>query len=322
MEHQPAMAAVDGRIAEIAGRQHGVVARRELVALGMGAGAIHYRMRAGRLHPLHRGVYAVGHRRLSHEGRWIAAVLACGHGAALSYINAAAHRGLRQTASAAIHVSIPTDAGRSRRQGIVVHRCPGLRAEEVEIHDGIATTTVARTLVDIAGMLAAGPLERAVEQALALRLFDLRSVQAVLMGNATRPGVSTLAAIVARIHDEPQLTRSELENMFLELCARHAIPRPQVNAEVAGYTVDFCWPAERLVVETDGNEHHGTRVAFERDRARDARLTVAGQRVLRFTHRQLVREPVAVAEVLLALLAPQRQPASEARRIEVARRAL
>jgi hypothetical protein len=161
---------------------------------------------------------------------------------------------------------------------------------------------VARTLLDSADMLRRGPLERAVEQSLVLRLFDLRAVHAVLAAHPNRRGAAALGAIVARIADEPALTRSEAEALFLDLCDAHGIDRPAVNSRVAGLEVDFAWPARRVVVEIDGHRYHGTRAAFERDRARDARLTVAGHRVLRFTYRRLVREPGALATILLRVL--------------------
>ncbi|HVF79861.1 MAG TPA: hypothetical protein VNA28_16315 [Solirubrobacteraceae bacterium] len=124
-------------------------------------------------------------------------------------------------------------------------------------------TSVARTLLDLAATLAPGPLERAVERTLSLRLFDLAAVNAVTKENATRPGATTLAELVTTIHDEPPLTRSQLEARMRDLCDAHDIPRPEVNAQIAGVEVDFFWRAHRLAVETDGHETHGTRAAFE-----------------------------------------------------------
>ena len=118
-----------------------------------------------------------------------------------------------------------------------------------------------------------------------------------------RRGGATLAAIVADLTDEPVLTRSELEARMRDLCDAHGIERPVVNALVAGYEVDFLWPGPRVIVETDGHEHHGTRTAFERDRARDAHLMALGYRVLRFTYRQVVEDPGTVLATLRAVLA-------------------
>lgn len=164
----------DARIARLGAAQHGVVAFHELRAAGLGVGAINLRVRNGRLHRLRRGVFAVGHTSLSREGRWLAAVLALGEGAVLSHVSAAALWGLRPSSSAVTHVTVPTAAGRRPRARIVVHRSRTLGMHDVAKREGIAVTSVARTLLDLGGMVARGPLERAVEQSLALRLFDLR----------------------------------------------------------------------------------------------------------------------------------------------------
>jgi hypothetical protein len=301
---------VDSHIARLAEAQHGVVARAQLLRAGLSADGVDFRLRAGRLHRLHRGAYAVGHRRVSREGRWMAAVLACGDGAVLSHLSAAAHWGMRRTNADRVHVTVPTIAGVRQREGIVVHRSRALPDAEVARHDGISVTAPARTLLDIAGVLAPGPLERAVEQALVLALFDLGAVHTVLGAHRTRAGAAALNAIVARIDDEPSLTRSQAEELFLDLCDAHAIDRPAVNSRVEGLTVDFVWRAQRVIVEIDGHRYHGTRAAFERDRARDARLTVAGYRVVRFTYRQLVRDPATVAAVLRGLIGPLTPPAA------------
>jgi very-short-patch-repair endonuclease len=294
---------VDARVAVLAAAQHGVVALRQLRTIGLGTGAINHRVRCGRLHRLHRGVFAVGHDRLSRQGRWMAAVLAMGDGAALSHVSAAALWGIRSSAANRIHVTVPTTAGRKHRDAIVLHRSRTLHAVDVEHVDGIAVTSIARTLLDVAGMLAAGPVERAVERSLELRLFDMRELRALIDADPTRPGARMLDRIVATMHDEPVLTRSEREAFMRDLCDARGLRRPEVNSRIDGSEVDFFWRAQRLIVETDGHETHGTRTAFERDRARDARLTVLGYRVVRFTHRQLVYERERVAATLVGLLA-------------------
>ena len=161
---------------------------------------------------------------------------------------------------------------------------------------------MSRTLLDLAGMLTPTRLERAVERSLALRLFDLRAVEAVLAANRRRPGAASLAEIIARVHDEPSLTRRELEALMLDLCDAHGIERPEVNVLVGGLEVDFLWRAQRLIVETDGRADHETPIAFGRDRERDEQLTVLGYRVVRFTYRRIVDHPDAVAATLRALL--------------------
>lgn len=306
MEHVRDSLRPDALIARLAERQHGVVSLAQLRGAGLSIGAINSRVRAGRLHRLHRGVFAVGHRRLTRAGHWMAAVLALGDGAVLSHVSAAALWELRPSSATAIHVTVPTAAGHRHRDGIVVHRSCTLGPADADQHDAIAVTSPARTLLDLAGMVSAGPLERAVERSLALRLFDLHAVDAVIAANRRRRGAAALSRIITEIHHEPTLTRSDLEGMMRDLCDAHGIARPAVNALVAGVEVDFHWPAQRLIVETDGHEDHGTRTAFERDRAKDAYLMLHGYRVVRFTYRQVVHGAAAVGETLRALLAAGR----------------
>ena len=259
-------------------------------------------LRNGQLHRLHRGVFALGHTRISQAGRWLAAVFALGEGAVLSHVSAAALWGIRHSASARIHVTVPPAPAARGGRGIAVHRSLTLGPADVDEHDAIPVTSVSRTLLDLAGVLTPTRLERAVEQSLALRCFDLRAVESVLAANPRRPGAGALAEIVARIHDEPSLTRRELEKLMLDLCDAHGIERPEVNVVVDEYEVDFLWRTRRLIVETDGLQWHGTPTALERDRRRDERLTVLGYRVVRFTYRRVTGEPAAVAATLRALL--------------------
>jgi hypothetical protein len=302
MEHVRATVGPDAVIARLAATQHGVVALCQLHVAGLRIGAVNARVRKGRLHRLHRGVFAVGHTCVSREGRWLAAVLALGDGAVLSHVNAAALWGLRPSSSAMIHVTVPSSAGRQRRAGIVVHRSRTLRAQDIAERHAIAVTSPARTLLDLAGVIARGPLERAVERSLLLRLFDLNATWAVIDANPRRRGTATLTSVIEIMSAEPVLTRSELEVRMLDVCDAHNIVRPAVNVLVEGYEVDFLWRDQRLIVETDGHEHHGTRAAFERDRARDARLTMLGYRVVRFTYRQVVDEADSLAATLIAIL--------------------
>lgn len=303
MASSRAARAPDAEIARIAFTQHGVVTLQQLRDAGLGAGAIDLRVRNGRLHRVYRGVFAVGHARLSREGRWLAAVLALGEGTVLSHVSAAALWGIRHSSSMYVHLTVPTPGGRERRRGVVVHRSLTLGPADVDEREGIAVTSASRTLLDLAAALTPTRLERAVEQSLALRLFDLRAVEAVLAANPRRPGAGTLKRVVADIHEEPSLTRLELEALMLDLCAAHGIARPAVNVAVDGIEVDFLWRTQRLIVETDGREYHENPVAFGRDRERDERLTVLGYRVVRFTYRRVAHHPAAVAATLRALLA-------------------
>jgi hypothetical protein len=261
----------DQRLAEIARDQYGVVARAQLRAMGFGDRAIARRVQNGRLHRLYRGVYAVGHTIVDWRGRYLAAVLACGDGAVLSHRSAAALWGIRPTSSPRIDVTVSRTSGVRSSSAIVVHR-PQLAAPEV-VRDGIPVTTAGRTLADLATALPRRQLEKAAEMAEMLRL-DVEV-------DPAHPGSKRLADILDG-HDLATTTRSGLEDDFLALCDRFGIARPRVNTIVEGCLVDFCWPGDRLIVETDGR-HHLTRAAFERDRARRAagRVRVAGHAVRR-----------------------------------------
>ena len=288
-------------IQELAAKQHGVVSLPQLKALGLGASGARDRVAAGKLQRLHQGVYAVGLAKPSLQARYMAAVLACGPGAALSHRSAADLLGLRPCNRPAIEVTAPGRTGRGR-PGIEVHRATGLEARDVIHVDGIPCTTVARTLLDLAETIDQTALERAIERAETLKIFDLTAVLDVLSRAGNRRGATKLRAALTAYLPEPSFTRSELEKRFLALCREAGLPKPQVNTSEDGKEVDFTWSDRRLIAEVDSHRHHGTRAAFERDRRRDQELTVRGWRVVRFTWRQVVGEPATVAATLASLL--------------------
>ena len=269
----------DEVIAKLASRQHGVVSARQLQAAGIDRQGIHRRTRSRRLHPLHRGVYAVGHPKLSFEGRCTAAVIAIGARAVVSHHSAAALWGMLKLHSGPIHVTVPGDGGRRKRRGIVIHRSSTLIADFVICRNGIALTKAARTLQDLHRTVPELVYRRAVRRALDLKLIKS-----------------------ADLKREDELTRSELERLFRSLCRRHRLPQAEVNGRVGPYEVDFVWREQRVIVETDSWRHHADRSAFERDRARDAHLQSLDFRVLRFTHRQLMHDRAAVVAALRDLL--------------------
>jgi AbiEi antitoxin C-terminal domain/Transcriptional regulator, AbiEi antitoxin/Protein of unknown function (DUF559) len=303
MDPERAPRSIDAALAELATAQHGVVAITQLVELGLGAAGVRSRVRRGRLHPLHRGVYAVGHEAVGLHGRRLAAVLACGDEAVLSHRSAADLWGLRRSDAPHTEVTVPTHAGRRRRPGITVHRSSLAQFETTTTPHGIPTTTPARTLLDLAEVVPRRALEKAADQAEALRLFDLDALARVLRAHPHRHGAARLRGLLATYAIGEQFTRSELEERFLALCERHGIPAPRVNTRVAGLEVDFFWPQANLVAELDGHTHHGTRAAFERDRERDAHLLLQGVRTIRITRRRLATEPEATARLVLALSA-------------------
>lgn len=227
----------------------------------------------------------------------MAAVLAAGPGAVLSHRDAAALVGLRPSARGLIDVSAPR---RCRRPGIQAH-VVCLPPDEVTTHDGIPVTTVARTLLDLAAVLPPHRLKRVVEQAEFLRLADDTSLDALLARYPRRSGTASLREI-RQAGLTKTLTRSELEERFLAFLDAHDLPRPRVNCAVEGFEVDFHWPDQCLIVELDGRAAHHTRIAFERDRARDRALQAAGWRVVRITWHQLQDEPAQIAGDLVRLL--------------------
>jgi hypothetical protein len=249
----------------IAAEQYGVVTRAQLIELGLSEETIARRMRSGRLHPLHRGVYAVGHAAVGLHGRLLAAVLASGKGALLSHRSAAALWGMLSTSAPRIDVIVPPASGRRSTATIRIRR--GTR--DGMVHLGIPVTSPRCTLHDLAAAKIPG--------------WQLRKAMEV----AEKLGEPVT----------PTGPRSPLEEAFLKLCD----VAPIVNGAIEGFEVDFHWPDARLVVETDGHEHHGTRAAFERDRARDQALAAAGWTVLRFTYRQVLEEPARVRDVLLSV---------------------
>jgi very-short-patch-repair endonuclease len=287
----------DRAIAALALRQHGVVSRRQLRELGVDDNAVAYRVRTGRLHRLHRGVYAVGHAAVGVRGRWMAATLTCGPGAALSHASAGALWELRSSAAARTDVTVPNAAGRTDAR-LRVHRTSTLYAGEVTTRHGIPATTPARTILDLAAGLQRRPLERLLDQAENLRLADRPSLEALARAHPGHRGARELERVLQAHIAGSTITRSELEERFLELCREVGFPRPRVNVHVAGLEVDFLFEAADLIVETDGYRYHRTRDQFERDRQRDALLAQAGYRTLRFTHRQVTSEPATVMHAL------------------------
>lgn len=287
----------DVEIAALAGAQHGVVARWQLVALGLSGQAVDRRVRSGRLHVLYRGVYAVGHRVMTVEGRWMAAVLAVGGDAVLSHASAAAAWELRRVGAGAIHITIPGWPGRARRPGLRVHRSTTLVRRETTSYRGIPITTPLRTLVDIAATLEGRPLEHALDLADQRRLIDFAEFN-------RRPIPTSLQAVLSLYTAGSTVTRSEMEERFLQLCDDHRFRRPQVNTRIEGEEVDFVWRDARLIVEVDGYRYHRSPSSFESDRERDVMLAVAGWQVMRFTWTQLTTRPRWVARAVAKRLAP------------------
>jgi len=298
-QRKPGTVGTDAAIAALAGRQHGVVGRRQLAGLGLGPSAIEYRIARGRLHVLHRGVYAVGHQALRREAAWMAATLIA-ETAVLSHRSAAALWGIRPADRQRTEITLPRSF--APRDRLEIHRAR-LAADELTTERGIPVTTAARTILDIAAVLTPQHLERAATEAEIRRLGSPTSLADLVARYPRRPGTPAIRRLLERRDIGRNVTKRELELRFLAFLDAHGLPRPKVNTKVDGREVDGLWLEQRLVVELDGFATHGTRTAFETDRARDRALLVAGHRVVRITWRQLTEEHDAIAMQLRTLLA-------------------
>lgn len=288
-----------GRLAELAARQHGVVSAAQLKQLGYSTSAIGRAGSAGRLHRLHRGVYAVGHRRLTKHAHCLAAVLACGCSALLSHSAAAWLWGISRTYSVPIDVTVAR--GTRSKPSIHLHQARALGDGERSNREGIPVTSVPRTLLDLATVVSGERLERMIERSEQLRLFDLRAVDSLLARTVGHPGTGRLKRGLSA-YREPAFTRSALERRFLALVRAAGLPIPSANMFVAGFELDMYWERERFAVELDGYQYHRTQAAFERDRLRQEELKLVGIEIIRLTSRRLDREPKTVVSRLAMLL--------------------
>jgi very-short-patch-repair endonuclease len=275
---------VDRRIAMLATRQDGIVDRRQLIALGLSAAAIDHRVRTARLIVIHRGVYAVGHASLSERATLRAALIAAGPTAAHSHRTAAARWKLAPSMPPFVEITVTRKGPRSRR-GLRIHE--SLRPPDIRILDSMPLTAPLRTLVDLAPTQPRSQLERMCAEALVLKLVSQDELDAA---GILAPGLAAP-------------TRSEFERRFFAQLRKARLPSPIVGDPIGPYTADFAWPAERVVVETDGWEFHGHRSAFEDDRARDAYLAANGWVVIRVTWRLLRDAPMLVMVQLAQTLA-------------------
>jgi very-short-patch-repair endonuclease len=291
----------DERVAAIASQQRGRVSRQQLLAAGLSASQVTALCRAHRLFRLHAGVYAVGHFAPTPLGPETAALLAMRPGALLSHSTAARLWGLEavQDDPAVIHVLVdPRWAG--RRSSIRVHRSRVITDADRRLRDRLPVVSPERALLDVAPDLNDRALERAHEQAVAARITSHHRLVELIARFKTHPGARRLQELAAP--RPATMTRSEAEELLLALVRGAGFPLPLVNQELHGYEVDFHWPDAALVVEVDGFAYHSSRAAFERDRARDARLRAAGIEVLRVTWRQLEHEPLAVVALIAQAL--------------------
>jgi very-short-patch-repair endonuclease len=290
-------------LSRIAGRQLGLITAARSRLAGVGADRIATRCASGAFRRLYRGVYLVGAGPMVPGAAELAAVLACGREAFVSHRSAAAVWGLAKPYSGAVNVTVVGRHCRSR-SGLIVHRPRWLHPRDRATKQGIPVTAPGRTLVDLAADTTDEEMERALAEAYVRRIVTPREIAAAI---ERAPRHTRIGAVRGLLEESrgPDRTRSEAERQMLGVIRRARLTLPQANVRLGGYEVDFLWPAQRLIVEVDGHAFHGHRLAFERDRRRDAALVAAGYRVMRVTWRQLTEEPLAVVASLARALGPR-----------------
>lgn len=279
------MGARDRGLAEIARRQHGVVARKQIEALGLSADAIDRWVRKGRLLRVYSGVYALGHDAITVRGRWMAAVLATGPGAVLSHRSATALWGIWGSGAGETHVTVPR---KSRSRGSIHRHFGALPLDEVTRHDGIPVTSAARAVLDLAVDKGEAAAESALRELEYLGIYGPVSIPALLERHPKHRGAARVRRCLERLEDDPGgRLRSPLEERFLPFLDAHRIPRPRLNHWITlgddRFQVDCYWPEARLVGELDDFRSHTTNRALSRDHRRDRRLLTATFRVVRIT---------------------------------------
>ncbi|HVL95996.1 MAG TPA: DUF559 domain-containing protein, partial [Solirubrobacteraceae bacterium] len=292
----------DAAAARLAGAQRGVVARRQLAAIGVSRGAIQTRRARGTLHALHPAVFAVGHTAAIEGRHEFAGVLACGTTAFLTHWSAAAWYGLWRGWNGAVHVTARGNL--AAREGVALHRARNVDARDVRIVRNLPVATPARLLLDLAEVADDRALEQVAGAAAVQDLLRPADLVDLRDRSPGRRGLGRLDTLIDAL-TRPAFTRSEAEERMLALVREAGLPRPEVNARVAGLEVDFLWRAQHLVVEVDGYAFHAARDDFERDRRRDASLQRAGYRVIRISWRRLGAEPLGVVAGLAPLLLAQ-----------------
>jgi very-short-patch-repair endonuclease len=305
---------VDAAIAAVAAGQHGVVSRGQLLDARISETIIEKRIASGQLVRLHRGVYAAGHAHLRREGHWLAAVLAVGDRAVLSHRDAAALHELRPSNRPRIEVSTPKERKPTAKIDVYGRRL--LDAQDITTVSGIPVTTVSRTLVDLAEVLAHQTLTKVCGEAERQHKLDTKGIEEALgrLRGRRGPSIARLRAALTHLkHHGAQLTRSHLEDRFLSLLDAHDLPRPATNAYVAGYEFDAVWRRHRLAVELDGWRDHRTRRAFQHDRTKGNAIQAAGYALLRFTYDDVTRRPHDTAAKIAAQLSPAAESAPSPR---------
>jgi very-short-patch-repair endonuclease len=302
--HQHGVSHAIGRLAV---EQNGVVTLEQLEAFGLSRRAIHDRERSGRLHRIHQRVYSLTPRVMTERGTFMAAVLACGPDAVLSHRSAAYLWGLVDQWEGPIDVTAPNRRGRSP-DGVAAHRDGSLQPIDKTTRHGVPCTSVPRTVLDFAAIAPEWEVRKVVAEGEVLGILDQSKLRAPLKRSRRRRGVARLRLILDTIHPQTKRSRSELERLFLQMCAKRDVPEPEVNVWLAApngerYQADFLWRGSGLIVEADSRRFHDTDSAFVSDRKRRQQLELAGWRVSSCTWEEVETEPRRLAETVRALVA-------------------
>jgi very-short-patch-repair endonuclease len=291
-------------IATLTERQQGQVTRAQLLEMEVGRGAIAYGLRQGRIHETFTGVYAIGDLALPPLWREMGAALTCGEEAFICDHSGAAVWGVRPRRAGDVDVTVPYRRN-PRRAGVRVHRARIIDRQDLVVLDGVPVASPALVLLQVVAELSFTEFERAFDDALRRKLITLADARGVLARYPGRPGAGRFAQFSASEH-ALEITYSDAEQRMKALIKKGGLPMPVLNIRRGRVVPDFIWKRERVIVEVDGFEGHGTRRAFEDDRARDAKLEAEGWTVLRFTWRQLKFEPEVVLVRLAQVLALRR----------------
>lgn len=293
-------------MARICAMQQGLITLEQLEARGLTRQAVSERVNSGRLHRIHRTVYSLTPRVMTQRGRFMAAVLACGPEAVLSHRSAAYLWGLVDSWEEPIDVTAPNRRGRTPG-GIAAHRDGSLHPiDKTSVH-GIPCTTVVRTILDFSAVEPEWKVRKVVAEAEVLKILDKAKLRALLKRSRRRRGVARLRLILDTIHPQTKRTRSELERLFLEMCAKRSVPEPEANVWLSApdgkrYQADFLWRQSGLIVEADSRRFHDTDSAFVADRKRRQQLELAGWRVSQCTWEEVETEPRRLARTVIGLL--------------------
>ena len=299
---QPHQDEGDRAVSAIAERQRGLITHRQLVSAGLGRGAIGHRIARGRLHPLYRGVYLVGHSLPVALAREQGALLACGGASALSHRSGGVLWRMPVQPPDWVELTLVGRA-RAQREGIRIYRVAALDPRDIRRHKGLTVTAPARTLLDLAAVIPPPKLEQAVAEALARHLASETALREAMDRAPKRHGTKALRALLDR-KAAPAWTRSKSERLMLALVRRHRLPEPATNVQLEAWNVDFFWREQRLVVEVDSYGFHSSPASWERDHRKEADLEDSGLRLRRVTYRQLTDQPDRTAQRIKRWLAP------------------